>query len=264
MWNSKNFSILTAAIFIGALYLLFLSAPQESADAEYIHSSERGGRWLLSYTAPFKDPGILWIIKVINDRFCQLPDLQDYVLEKFDREFQNHPIERGYKVLFVKDSGYARPSDEVLEPLTATYDHIIMPALYCDSEPVPQYALRTMSDVGLASGYDLAHKFLAMLFMKWNGCTTGEESAFLLARNKISESLDSRRVFSDLYAEEVAFLELAEVSLKEPWIDVIVGNQEESGAWSDVLFRGENLHTTALSVFAISSYTQSCPFGEVP
>ncbi len=227
-------------------------------------ASKRGGKWLQEYSGNYQDPGIVWIVKKINDTYCQSTELENFIQTKF-QEFENHPIEQYYRVLIDNDT--SRIIDYTL--LTGRenrFDDIILPTLYCHTQFIPETTLKKIFSYDSLSGYQLSHHFLALQFMKENRC---------LGEQKIQTSLDQivkkmakeqllTPAFSDLFSERTAFLQYGEYKnlVKEQWIQTIVQNQNPSGAWKDPVHfeQKENPHTTALSVWALTNYTQVCPF----
>ncbi len=231
-------------------------------------SARLGGEWLINYEQDFLDPGILWVVKMINDKYCQLPFLDDFWKDRF-KEFENHPVESAYQKLFNKEAVY-QIDYELLKTRQFYFDDIIIPALYCEAHTIPDNTLINIFAFENASDYNLTHRYLAMLFLKNRNCLNKEEydinSSILEASEKIIKEA-KEAAFNDLYSERVAFLFFGgfENMIQDNWIEIIIENQEESGGWSTLKYseyfgQEENPHTTALSVWALVEYTGKCPF----
>jgi len=263
-------------LFICFLAIIFIFIrPEKLPDEQFpsiekraITSAQQGGSWLIDYDKEFLDPGILWVIKILNDKYCKSSFLDDFYRVRF-KEFENHPVESAYQRLFNDEIVYEIDYD-LLETRQIYFDDIIIPALYCDLQTIPDNTLLKIFDIENASGYDLTHRYLAILFLKNRGCFIKEkyniDNSILRASQKITEE-GNEATFDDLYPERVAFLlygGFREI-IEDNWIETIIENQEQSGGWrtleySEYFGQEENPHTTALSVWALAEYVEECPF----
>ena len=221
--------------------------------------------WLINYEGQYKDPGVVWILDVVNNSYCGDEQLRNFALNKF-KEFENHPVEFAYKKLI--DENFSFEIDyEILKGRASFFDDIIMPAVYCADHEIKQETLDKIFDIENVSDYDLSHRFLAMLILRKNDCVDGLEYNFdkylLEAKNKIVDEQNKSVVYNDIYSERVAFLLFGgfDADIEEEWINEIIKNQSSAGAWADPKHFGkiDNPHTTALSLWALAGYTKKCP-----
>ncbi len=257
------------------LVIIIFILPQWLSDEHFSPLKERaavsarlGGEWLIDYQQDFLDPGILWVVKIINDKYCQLSFLDDFWREGF-KEFENHPVESAYQKLFIQEVDY-EIDYELLKTRQFYFDDIIIPALYCEEHIIPDNVLINIFNIEDAVDYNLTHRYLAMLFLKNRNCLDKEEynidSSILEASEKIVEEVE-RAAFNDLYSERVAFLFYGGFRdiIQDIWIETIIENQEQSGGWSTLKYseyfgQEENPHTTALSLWVLVEYIEKCPF----
>lgn len=264
--TSRKLAILISLIILTAAataVLLFWKKPvslrQQAASA-----ASAGGGWLLQYQKPFEDPGIVWAINEINEQYCHLPQISDLVRERFAK-FLTDPIQRAYQRLLDKTVTY-QINYQILQTHTASFDDILIPALYCDRAAVPTTTLANILGFAGTSGYELAHRFLALQFLQNGQCFPEQnltanqtQAAKLLSQEEAADS------FGDPFAERIALLQYAgfDAMVQAGWIKTTIRHQSaDSGAWSDPARFGstENPHTTALAVWALSNYAKVCPF----
>lgn len=227
-------------------------------------AAKRGGKWLQEYSGNYQDPGIVWIIKKINDTYCQSPSIDEFIQTRF-QEFETHPIEQHYRVLIGGEKN-ALIDYQILQGRENRFDDIILPPLYCQTQSIPEQTLKKIFSFDTLSLYPMSHHFLALQFMKENQCL-GEQkiqTSLDIIAKKLAREQAMIPLFSDLFAERTAFLQYSgyENLVKETWIQTIVQSQSPSGAWKDPYHfeQKENPHTTALSVWALTNYTKTCPF----
>jgi len=255
------FGVLFAGIFIG------------NTKTEAIQSAKNGWSWLYSYEGNFLDPGNLFIIKSINDKLCESSHVENFWRERLG-EFKDRYFQSVYLKFFDKDPS-AKIKERALEIINTDFkdgyfDKGMVQALYCDLYPVEDdFADNLIEGIKNAERYDLTHKFWMAIVLKENGCATDEiniDRAISLGAEKIAKEQEASKVFNDLYAERTAFLLYFgfEDMVKKEWIKNILENQKTSGAWASPIaglgIDNENPHTTALAVWALSEYSQTCPF----
>jgi hypothetical protein len=238
-----------------------------SLEQQAIVSASRGATWLLEYPEEFKDPGILWVLNSINEKYCE-PNIS--VTREIDGRLetvQNHPIEYAYLRLFDPTAQH-QLTRGILSERKKYFDDILVPSLYCDIEKIPLHTESTIRTYSNQSGYTLTHAFLALLWMKDRGCLN-ESLSDLLKQTALSVSKEqnSSPLFGDLFAERTAFLLYGDYKnlVHENWIKNIVDAQEYSGGWSTkqgsmIFGTEENPHTSVLSMWALVQYTNECPF----
>ena len=249
------FLILASIIMIG---LVFAGYNIVSERYSYL---TKGGRWLLEYKNAVNDPGILWIMSEINSTYCHNEKLADVIKNKFQEEFANNPTEVGYGKLFGIKTLYT-VDERNLEERKYYFDDLLLPALYCDKQPITTTTQKKLFDTTVR-GYDLTHRLLGILFLKQNNCLDGEREGTMIHQIIDHIDISPSELFSDLYAEKIAFVQFAGYGdrISQEMIDVIIHNQTAAGAWKDSLFGiDENPHTTALSLWALSQYYNKCPF----
>ena len=110
--------------------------------------------------------------------------------------------------------------------------------VYCDRMPRPDIVSQVVLST-TSTGYDLTHQFLALQYMRQNGCLSAtEEEVLTLAAEKIAAEQQRDPEFSDLWAERLAVLLYGDYRrlVETSWIDALIAKQEPSGAWSDPKF----------------------------
>ncbi len=258
---NKNF-----LIFSFVLILLFVAVKSVKDFSELKGAagtaSKKGGLWLLDYRGKIGDPGILWAMEEMNQAYCHNDEISTKVKKSFsDSNFSS--AEQAYKRLI--DPKETKLIDyEQLSGRERQYDDLLIPALYCDINPLPLQNREKIFNFANSSGYELTHKYLAMLFLKNSKCLKSEVSnALPKAANKIAQEQQNSQPFSDLFAERAALLGFGGYSnlVKPEWIKKIIDHQTEKGGWPyNQASSLENEHTTALSTWALSQYSRTCPF----
>ncbi len=276
--NRKNFKekyvFLAYFIFIPAFILAILFSNQAAGAGKLERESaaaEKGGRWIYGYEGDFPDPGVLFIAKTINDDYCSSsPKMEEFWKEKI-KKFGKHPYLAVFERLFAGgDYEMSGRTAGILRTPQKIYNDVLPQALYCDLVPVrSDFAENTFEGLEKETGYDLTHKFWAAVLFKKNGCSAkgyDVDEVISAAAERMADRQESRKgKFDDLYAERTAMLlhyGFADL-VKEEWIENILKNQKPSGAWATpglFLNETENPHTTVLSVWALSQYSQTCPF----
>jgi hypothetical protein len=265
----KNIPLVIILFFLIGLIILSNTISDYSFKKKVTASAEAGGSWLLEFQENLEDPGILWIMKQINDKYCQLPEFDNLLQYRFG-EFKDSPIDKFFSKFINPD---IIPSDiyeidyQSLKIFWAFFSDMIIPALYCDVKEIPDDITTRILDVEEATGYHLSHKFLALMLIKENQClpkkiTKINETLSMAAEKMVFE--EGQESFSDLYSERVAFLGYGGFQnlVKKEWLNEIIKNQATSGAWAAPGYweGNDNPHTTALSVWALVQYSKTCPF----
>lgn len=254
-----------AAVFAGET-ILFVSA--DSFDARANQAATAGWNWLYQYNNNFSDPGIPLIIKTINDKYCHSSKAEVFWKDIL-KEFENHPYLPVFERFFSDRADYKKINDKALAILKTpqTYYNDVLPqALYCDLYPVREdFAVKAFDKIETETGYDLTHKFWSAVLFKENGCSADGynlDEIILTAAKKMAADQEASGEFNDLYAERTAFLEYYGFKnlVKENWVKNIMDNQLKSGAWINSVEGVGNPHTTALSIWALSEHSATCPF----
>ena len=135
---SKKSKIITAVLFfltvlIIASIIFFAHAKRKQ---KILAAADRGINWLVDYPSAYEDPGILWILKEVNDGYCQAPELEEFIKIRFD-EFVQDPVQIAYFRLIEENFEYEY-TDEALQsrPYRDRFHGVVIPALYCDTQDV--------------------------------------------------------------------------------------------------------------------------------
>ncbi len=255
-------------VYMAAIVITFavVFLKQKSVVREQDHAAARaakkGGQWLLSYQGNFSDPGIFWAMSEMNNNYCHLDSINRLVDSRFaSADFS--PQEQAYKRLF--NYGKVSIIDYTsLAGRAGSYDDILIPALYCDINPLPQNVEEKIFDIKNSLGYDLTHRYLAMLFLRRNNCNLEEVNEVLpQAAEKIAQQQQSINEFSDLSAERAVFLQLGGFfsQVGKDWVAEITESQSPDGGWKYTqLSNLENPHTAALATWALANYSKTCVF----
>jgi len=250
------------SLFIGIALVVAIIARRSNTNADDLTAAGRGLRWLMHYPKAFADPGILWAVDQINRTYCGSADINAFVSDRF-RPFDSLPIERGYRRLI--DPEQTIPIDNrTIQDRGTQHDALLLPALYCDIVPLMSSTTVEMRDIDSASGYDLTHKFIALLFARQNGCAIpgGVDAPLGQAASRMVAEQTANH-FDDLFAERTALLTYGGFRNRiDPlWIDELRHAQLPSGAWMNPQFfaEPEDPHTTALAVWTLAQYANGCP-----
>ena len=273
MTNRKIFIILFILIITSTVFFLIYGKKdtnEPELKKQALYSAQRGWQWLYNYKGNFLDPGIPRIIKTINNKYCgSKPEIESF-WKKILKEFEDHSYLSVFERFFIDDSNY-QINDKVIEILQTPqedYNDVLAQALYCNLYPVrADFAEKTFDGIEKETRYDLTHKFWSAILFKSNECAIKNyniDNIISVAAQKIYEE-QKKSNFDDLYAERTAFL--MEYGFKnivpEDWIKNIIANQNESGAWGTPTYFSknfENPHTTALAIWSLVQYSQTCPF----
>ncbi len=272
--NFKEKHAFIAYFFLAIVFTLaifFSSSALNALKKESVLSAQNGWKWLYNYQGKFLDPGILHIIRIINDDYCDSsPKIENFWKNKL-KEFEKKPYLPVFERLFAGPNYKISPRvKKILRTPQEKYNDILPQALYCDLFPVKKdFAKNTFGNIEKETGYNLTHKFWSAVLFKKNGCSAKGydiDRIILSGAKKISEEEEkSKGKFNDLYAERAAFLfyygfkDMA----KNEWIKNILKNQMPSGAWATPVYfnqKYENPHTTALAIWVLTQYSKTCPF----
>lgn len=265
------------AIALGVALLAFALAGVQYRRAETLRqqaleAARRGATWLSALDIPLKDPGIPWIVSAINGEYCHEPRVAEYVAQRFTEfEGRRDPIYAALRGLALG----AR--DETFEGFSGRWQEFVNKGdvvsamafgVYCDRMPRPDVVSRVVLST-TSAGYELTHQFLALQYMKQNGCLSpSDEKVLSLAARAMADEQQRDSEFSDLWAERLALLLYGDYRrlVETSWIETLIAKQEPSGAWSDPKFprrfynTPENPHTTVLAVWALAEHSRACPF----
>jgi hypothetical protein len=251
-------SIFLSFFFLaGVLFLIFGLARTDSA---LYARQEHGFTWLLKYPGNYGNPGVSWILADVNTRFCKDSKLTELIRMKANPAMIRDESIAAYYSKKVEDIQAPLPKG----PLRGS-DAILIPILYCEGGTVPEEVERAMLSLQGATGYDLTHKYLALLFFKEENCTLRDAATSLDlliedAAQKIR--LDTTDGF-DLFAERISFLLYGGFRelVSESDIERILSRQDPSGGWkADLSDSAPHPHTTAVSVWALTQWGGRCPF----
>lgn len=271
--NKKIFLNFVCILFL-ALAILFIRISNNKnlsiAQEKSAESARKGWQWLYNYQGKFLDPVIPFIIKKINEDYCNsFPEIANFWKDIL-KEFENDSYLPVFERLFDDNPEY-KMSDKVLEILKTPqeyYNDVLPQALYCDLYPVrDDFFEKTFDSIEKETGYDLTHKFWSAILFKSNECLIKNyniDNIISVATQKIYEEQEKSN-FDDLYAERIAFLMNYGFKnmVPEDWIKNIIANQNESGSWATPTYFSrnfENPHTTALAIWSLVQYSGSCPF----
>lgn len=231
-------------------------------------SAHLGWLWLKNYQNDFLDPGIPFIIKQINDRYCQSNEAEKF-WQKAAKEFDNHEYLFVFERFFYEKNKINPKIQAMLKTPHDYYNDILPQALYCDVYPArADFEQNLFANIKNETEYDLTHKFWSAVLFKNNNCVSKNydiEKIILSAAQKMAVEQEQHKEFNDLFAERAAFLlnyGFADL-VNDEWIKIILENQEKTGAWNANMFfnaRHENPHTTILAVWALTEYSKTCPF----
>jgi hypothetical protein len=222
------------------------------------HDADKAARaavpWLFAHQSEITDPGAIWILAKINKDYCGNEPGTEAAIKKMFTPFETNATLLAYRRLLDENFTYT-VSTSSLADQTTHFDQILIPALYCDLQPDQiDSTLRKVVALGGESRYQVSHSLLALLWLKERGCLAQDQIKYI---DTVAERL----------YERTAFLQYANIKIRVPqnWLRTIIDNQESSGGWKTeqdayIFGTNENTHTTALSLFALTQFTHSCPF----
>lgn len=229
----------------------------------YRQSAQEGLTWLFQYEEDYKNPGVFWVLKDVNTRFCRSNEFE----KKIDERFESVPrtsVERAY---------YYFPNSPISEETLASstivrYDRWLLETLACRERPL---SLETRAELGSAEllrGYDATHAYLAVLYLERLGCSLDTESEDISLRERIIQTEEALMKeaaqdfeFSDLWVERAAFLLWGgrQDVVDEVWLEKITNAENPSGGWGDGVGTVSNPHSTALATWTLVQATGQCP-----
>lgn len=191
---------------------------------------------------------------------------------------KNHPV-GGFNLERAADTGtlenidsqtvaryfndFYRVPEEFREYLPHHWDDVLLKAIYCDLQGYDNtdFNLLTALPDG-QGGYADTHIYLALLFLRANGCfdqSYVNQELDALAQN-ILVALEEDREFSDLYGERIAFLYWGGYGsqVKGEWIDLILNHQKGDGGWGDKSDES-NPHTTGFALLSLLYHLEGSP-----
>jgi len=249
---------LSFIFFISLLLIFLVTQFFLTIEDASLPAAGKGMEWLLSDISNFNDPAVAWILKNINDNYCNSDEIEQLISSQLKR-YESYPIEKAYIRLF--EEGYQYSFDyEVLKNFSNTFDDLLIPAIYCDRQEIPDEVLSRIENYENSYGYELTHIFLAASFMRDRGCIDGSMIDQMAKKIAFEQNMSD---FNDLYAERQSLLlyygyeDLVDVS----WSEEITSSQQDNGGWYDYKFNllSENPHTTALATWALTQQANSCP-----
>lgn len=265
------FAILITLSLVLSVAIIKHSQPRGKKTTLQIQSAKSahlGWLWLKNYQGNFLDPGIPFIIKQINSKYCQSNEAEKF-WQKAANEFNNHEYLFVFERFFSENNNINPKIQAILKTPHDYYNDILPQALYCDIYPVrDDFEQNLFGSIENETGYDLTHKFWSAVLFKNNNCVSKNYDAdkiILSAAQKIAEEQEQNNEFNDLFAERAAFLlhyGFGDLT-NDNWIKIILENQKKTGAWNANMFfnaRYENPHTTILAVWALTEYSKTCPF----
>lgn len=252
--------VISTALFLGREWFNLQYDAQKAATSAV--------PWLLSHQSEISDPGVIWILSKINKIYCgNEPHIQTLIQTMFIPLSTDSTL-RGYERVLNKDFSHI-VSTSSLANNAKHFDDALIPALYCDKSPVlAEHSFNRALELAKGSGYEVTHALLTLEWLKERGCLPKKQDDYIdtLSQRLYLEQSQTTE-FSDLFAERVAFLQYSNSDRHIPneWIRTIINNQERSGGWKTkqagyIFGANENTHTTALSLWALTQFTHSCPF----
>ncbi|MBX9765216.1 hypothetical protein K2X83_01085, partial [Patescibacteria group bacterium] len=187
------------------------------------------------------------------------PSLQNLIRTKARPHDIRDEVIAAYYSTTVEDIGASYPS-----AISRGFDSLLIPILFCDGGMIPESVERELFHAQDAEGYELAHKYLGLMFFSEKKCVL-RNPTYSLSKT-LSESARRMRLqtgqWGDLYAEQIAFLYYGGFGsfVTNTDIRTILKNQNSDGGWGDGAGKPSNPHTTALAIWALSQSTGRCPF----
>jgi hypothetical protein len=230
------------------------------------HATKAATPWLLSHQSEITDPGVIWILSKINKDYCGDNPKTAAVIEKMFKPFTADTTEVAYGRLLYKEFTYTVSTSSLTKQATH-FDNMLIPALYCDKQPdLIADSLHQALELGEGTDYQVTHALLALVWLKERNCLPENQNLDTVTQS-IYFQQNQTLEFSDLFAERTAFLQYADSRNHIPntWLRTIIDSQGPSGGWktkpeSYIFGVDENTHTTALSLWALTEFTHSCPF----
>ncbi len=275
--NMSYIKYLFAATFISSMALA-IPSPSPANKLLFKKSLEKAMIYVRE-PREINDIGSLWLKSMLAPEAVKVEDVpkKDPLARLFSDDFAlpGLVIQRQVKSenevddLFSKNNkefnNYFYKFDDKLKPFFVhAYDDILIKSLYCKEtghDDLDAYIIKKMRD--FEGGYTDTHAILAIWFLEAKNCISTERFQNFKAEiiEALVKALDKNPGFSDLYAEQVAFLFWAGRGdlVKEEYIETIVKAQKANGSWE--AFPGlEDMHTVGLSTVALREFLAGSQF----
>ncbi|HYD92892.1 MAG TPA: hypothetical protein VEB18_00305 [Candidatus Paceibacterota bacterium] len=225
-------------------------------------SAQQGMMWLRSYSGTYGNPGVLWVLTDINERYCKSEAFSQELTDRFVSSSPT-PVEQAYFLGFSDSNNF-----RVFEGKMEAYDRWLLSALACKIRSLPVGVEQELLAEDQGTGYDLTHRYLGLSYLEGLQCLAGEkhwkarELRTEAARSLYEAARAESFTFSDLAVERAAFLLWGGHGsyVTHDWIDTIMRNQNEDGGWgASPGATISNPHTTALAVWTLVQTTHACP-----
>lgn len=256
--------LLAALLLLGIIFYYNGKSiyPVTALDKEISVAKADGLDWLLGSDQHFSDMGVIWILKNINDRYCQDERLQNLWQSKKEGALAKDKYQEAYNKLLEPNYEFIYDEADLQKNATGEFDEIFIPIIYCSDRGVQDANVKLLAELSDQGGYISAHALLGAYWIKERGCYDEEiiDEIIVAKANELIQAQNQDQEFSDLYAERVAFLIYAgfRQDIKPEWIKTILEAQQNDGGWPTGIGEPASYHATALAMWALVQYTGSC------
>ena len=187
----------------------------------------------INYLSEINEPHGLIMLDVIYRRF-EITEFAD-ALQRYDQEIVARPEDASVlRVLRRIGDHDNKLQDGDLAAVTAEYDVLTVPALYCDRIPLTFNYQSILYSAATQGHYMLTHVLLSCIWIQENGCEvpltedTINDIYFATERLLLDDS-----VVTDLELEAAAFLYLAGQGslVSDTFVEEVIAVQNYDGGW---------------------------------
>ena len=229
MKTSKG-KITAIVLFLATVCTIILLPPLLTPKPDLENATEKA----VDFLKDTKEPYVLLWLDVMNRKFG-IPEFSD-ALQRYDEllseEPENGALLRIFRRMADNENRY-QPDD--LEALYAEVDYLIVPALYCHQQQLPEDYPEMLENAASKGEYQLTHVLLALIFIEENNCSLWLPEGFVESVYSSNAQLidDDQRV-TDLELEAAAFLYLANQGnrVNSSFVEKVIDSQKNDGGWT--------------------------------
>jgi hypothetical protein len=151
---------------------------------------------------------------------------------------------------------YNTYQSEDLDAVTAGVDHLVIPALYCNTQALPDDYPEMLNTAVILGDYQLTHTLLALIFIQENGYSLQLPDGFVENVYQANAQLiNDDQTVTDKELEAAAFLYLAGqgARVNNSFIEKVLTAQKNDGGWTITGNKADNSnwHPTILALLLL-------------
>lgn len=176
---------------------------------------------------------LLWM-DVMYRRFA-ITQFSD-ALERYDQLISAEPENVALLRIFrrIADPNNVLQTED-LDSVYSEVDELVIPALYCNQEPLPDDYVEMLENAVAVGDYQLTHTLLALVFVQENGYSLSLPEGFVESvYSSNAQLIDDDQTVTDIELEAATFLYLAEQNelVSDSFVEEVILAQKDDGGWT--------------------------------